>query len=233
MNNVTLAGLFITSPSAAFAELRERPRFLFPLIALVVATALVTGWYYSVVDFDWLKDHLFSGNKRIQEMPEANRARAMAMMSRKMLLASGVIGTAIGLPMVLAVQAAYCMLAGKITNVQKSFLHWFSLLSWSNIPVLAGAVAGMALLATQSNPVQISPSELQMLSLNELFFHLGPSEPGYSLFSALSLLNLWTWGLAIFGVRAWSNRSWTFSAVFVLLPFLVMYCAWAFFALKS
>jgi hypothetical protein len=150
-----------------------------------------------------------------------------------MLLASGVIGTAIGLPMVLAVQAAYCMLAGKITNVQKSFLHWFSLLSWSNIPVLAGAVAGMALLATQSNPVQISPSELQMLSLNELFFHLGPSEPGYSLFSALSLLNLWTWGLAIFGVRAWSNRSWTFSAVFVLLPFVVMYGAWAFFALKS
>jgi hypothetical protein len=233
MNNITLAGLFITSPSAAFAELRERPRFLFPLIALVVATALVTGWYYSVVDFEWLKDHLFSGNKRMQAMPEADRARAMGMMSKKMMLSSGVIATAIGLPMVLAIQAAYCMLAGKITNVQKSFLHWFSLLSWSNIPVLAGVVASMVLLATQSSPVQINPSELQMLSLNELFFHLSPSEPGYSLFSALSLLSLWTWGLAIIGVQTWSNRSWAFSTIFVLLPFVVIYGIWAFFALQS
>jgi hypothetical protein len=233
MNNITLAGLFITSPSTAFAELRERPRFLFPLIALIIATAIVTGWYYSVVDFEWLKDHLFSGNKRMQAMPDADRARAMGMMSRKMMLSSGVIGTAIGLPMVLALQAAYCMLAGKITNVQKSFLHWFSLLSWSNIPVLAGAVAGMALLVTQSSPVQINPSELQMLSLNELFFHLAPSEPGYGLFSTLSLLSLWSWGLAIIGVHSWSNRSWTFSAVFVLLPFVLIYGTWAFFALQS
>jgi hypothetical protein len=115
--------------------------------------------------------------------------------------------------------------------VQKSFLHWFSLLSWSNIPVLAGTIAAMALLATQSGPVQINPSELQMLSLNELFFHLGPSEPGYALFSALSLLSLWTWALAIIGVRTWSDRSWIFSAVFVLLPFVLIYGAWASFAL--
>ena len=233
MNNITLAGLFITSPSAAFAELRERPRFLFPLIALIVATAIVTSWYYSIVDFEWLKDHLFSGNKRMQAMPEADRARAMGMMSRKMMLSSGVIGTAIGLPIVLAIQAAYCMLAGKITNVQKSFLHWFSLLSWSNIPVLAGAVAGMALLATQNTPVQINPSELQMLSLNELFFHLSPAEPGYGLFSTLGLLSFWSWGLAIIGVHAWSNRSWLFSAVFVLLPFVLIYGTWAFFALQG
>jgi len=232
MNNITLAGLFFTAPSAAFAELRERPRFLFPLIALVVATTAVTAWYYSIVDFEWLKDHLFSGSKRMQEMSEAQRARVMGI-SPKVMLTTSIIGTFIGLPIVLSLQTAYCLLAGKITNVQQSFLQWFSLLTWSNIPVIVGAAASLILLATQTSPVQVTPSELQMLSLNELVFHRGPAEPGYAVLVGLNLLSFWAWGLAIVGVRTWSNRSWLFSAVFVLLPFFAIYGVWTFFAFKG
>jgi hypothetical protein len=233
LNNITLAGLFIASPSAAFAELRERPRFLFPLIALVVATGAVTAWYYSIVDYEWLKDHLVTINKPLQAMSEAERAKTLSMMSQKMILATNVIGVAVFFPAVLALQAAYCMLAGKITNVQQSFLHWFALLSWSNIPVLAGAAASLALLVSQSGPVQMDQLELQLLSLNELFFHRGPTDAGYDLLSGMGLISFWVWGLAIAGVRAWSKRSWLFSALFVLLPFIVIYGVLAFLAFKS
>lgn len=44
MNNVSLAGLMLTSPTAAFAELRERPRFLVLLIVLAVALAAQQYW---------------------------------------------------------------------------------------------------------------------------------------------------------------------------------------------
>jgi hypothetical protein len=228
MNNIRLAGLFIASPSAAFAELRERPRFLFPLIALVVATGVVAAWYFSIVDFEWLKDHLVTVSKRLQAMSEADRTKAIGMMSQKMILATNVIGVAIIFPGALALQAAYCMVAGKITNVQQSFLHWFALLSWSNIPVLAGAVASIVLLASQNGPVQFDQLELQLLSLNELYFHRGPADASYELLSGLGLISFWVWGLAIAGVRAWSNRSWLFSALFVLLPFIVIYGVVAF-----
>ena len=233
MNNIALAGLIFTSPSAAFAELKERPRFLFPLIALVAGTALLTLWYYSAVDFEWLKDFLFSSNERIQQMPDAARAKAMSMMSKNFIAASGVIGAAIGLPIAFAAESAYFMLAGKISNVQRSFLHWFSLVCWSGLPALAGMVAGMLLLLTRGTHLQISPYELQLLSLNELLFHLAPGAPGFMLLSQLSLLSFWVWGLCIVGVRAWSNRSWAFSSIFVLLPFAAFYGIWAVFAFKS
>jgi hypothetical protein len=149
------------------------------------------------------------------------------------MTSSGVIGAAIGLPLVFALQAGYYWLAGKITSVQLPFLQWFSLIAWSSLPMLAGMLASMMVLATSTAHGQMGPGELQLLSLNELFFHRAPSEPGFQLLSALNLLSLWVWGLLVLGVRTWSNKSWGFSSVFVLLPFVIMYGGWAFFAFKG
>lgn len=230
MNDISLAALFVTSPSAAYKELNERPRFLLPLIALVVATGLVTAWYYMAVDFEWFKDYIFGTNKRIQEMPAAEREKMMSMMSQKMITGSGVIGAAMGLPMIFAIQAAYFLLAGKVTNVQKTFMHWFGLVCWSNVPTFIGLLAAVGLLLTEGTGMQIGPEALQVLSLNELFFQLKMGDPGFRLYSSLSLFSFWGWALAIYGVHEWSNRSWFFSAIFVLLPFIVIYGLMAAFA---
>ena len=39
MNNLALAGTLATAPAAAYAELRERPRFWFPLLLITLTTA--------------------------------------------------------------------------------------------------------------------------------------------------------------------------------------------------
>ena len=233
MNDITLAGLIVTSPTAAFAELKERPRFVFPLITLILASAALMFWYYSVVDFEWLKEHLFSANPRVQGMTPEQRDRMFKMMSQRTMVSSGVAGAAIGLPMVLALQAGYYWLAGRVTNVTHTFTQWFALVCWAGLPTLAGVVTSMAMLATHSAPVQVGPSELQLLSINELFFQRQPGELGYTLLSSMNLLSLWTWGLTILGVRTWTSRSWLFSAVFVMLPFVVVYGCWTFFAFKG
>ena len=36
----------------------------------------------------------------------------------------------------------------------------------------------------------------------------------------------------IVGVRVWSQRSWAFSAIFILLPIVVLYGLWAAFAFR-
>jgi hypothetical protein len=190
-------------------------------------------WYYSTVDIEWLKDHMFADNPRIKQMTEEQRERMMTMMSRKGMTSSGVIGAAIGLPLVFALQAGYYWLAGKVASVQLSFLQWFSLITWSSLPTLAGILASVMILATSTAHGQMGPGELQLLSLNELFFHRAPSEPGFQLLNALNLLSLWVWGLIVLGVRTWSKKSWGFSTVFVLLPFVVMYGGWALFAFKG
>ena len=56
MNDLAVATSLATSPFSAFAELRERPRFWFPLLVVVLSSVGIVVWYYGVVDIDWMKD---------------------------------------------------------------------------------------------------------------------------------------------------------------------------------
>jgi hypothetical protein len=156
-------------------------------------------------------------------MPPEAKARMMDMMTRKTIIVSGVISIAILLPAVFALVAGYYKLAGIVAKSNQTYLQWFALSLWSALPMLVGTLAGAAILLMQSSNAQIGPSELQILSANELFFHRTPNQPGYQLFMMLSPTTLWTCALAVTGVKTWSNRSWVYSSVFVLLPVAVIF----------
>ena len=87
------------------------------------------------------------------------------------------------------------------------------------------------LLATSGNG-QIDSSAIQPLSLNELFFHRHMGDGGYQLLVSLSVLQPLAWLLSAIGVQQWSKRPWGFCAVFVLLPVVLIYGAWAWFSLR-
>jgi hypothetical protein len=231
MNNMELAWLILTSPRVAFMELRERPRFLFPMVLTLASTVAVLVWYYLFVDFPWLAEHMLSANERLQQMPEAQRTKAMAMMSKPVLMGSSIIGGVVAIMVFRVLEAGYYSLAGKITNVQYSFRHWFALSWWTSLPHLLGVVvmAGFLLLASSN---QIGNEELQLLSLNELFFHRSMQEPGFTLLSNLTILHPWAWLLTVIGIRAWSGRSLLFSALFALTPIVLIYGGWALIALR-
>ena len=228
MNNLALAGALATAPSSAFAELRERPRFWFPLLLLVASTVVISYWYYSMVDIEWLKDAMFSNNPNLQE---AQRAAAMGMVTRTTLLWTSVVGSCIALPVFLLLQALILLLVAKITRVPQGFKHWFAMASWSSLPALLGLVAAaMFLILSDTN--QVSPGVLQPLSINELLIHRPMGSPGQTLLDSLSIPGLLCWILMIVGVRTWSQRSWLFSSTFVLLPIVLIYALWAFLAFR-
>lgn len=231
MNNLAITVALATAPSSAFAELRERPRFWFPLLLLVFATAGLAVWYYSVVDIDWLKDLLFSNNPDIQQLDEHKRAAAMAMYSRKTLMVTAVIGTCIALPVVFLLEALYFLLAAKVTKLPQGFKHWFSLAAWSSMPALLGSVVAAILLLLSDTP-QMAPSVLQPLSLNELVFHAPIGGRQYALLESVAIPAFLSWALMIIGVRTWSQRSWAFSATVALLPWVCVYAIWSFFAFR-
>ena len=231
MNSMELAWATLSTPSAAFKELRERPRFALPLALTLIGTMIVLAWYYSFVDFEWLRDHLLNANQRMRQMSEQQRERAMAGMSRTVILWSSVIGAAVFTLVIHLISAAYYSLAGKITNVQYTFKHWFSLSCWLALPHLFGIVS-MVLFLLFADTHQIGSEELQLLSLNELFFHRKIGEPGFALLSNLTLLHPWAWALGVLAIRLWSGRSWPFSALFALLPAIVLYGVWIVLAFR-
>jgi Yip1 domain len=231
MNNLALSVALATAPSSAFVELRERPRFWFPLLVVLASTVAIIYWYYSAVDFEWLKDVMYGNNPDIQALPEDKRAAAMAMLSRNTLLWGSVVGAIIFLPIVFLLSSLYLWLAAKVTKLPLGFKHWFALTCWTMLPALLSSVVS-AIFLIMSDSAQMTPSVLAPLSVNELVLHRPFGSPGYSLFQSLGITSVLTWILAIVGVHVWSQRSWAFSAAFMLLPTVVIYGVWAFFAFR-
>src|SRR5262245_49926810 len=74
-----LSNIF-TSPSQAFAAIKERPNPWLPLLILIVAVFVVQFTYMQVVDFPWLMDHQLQqagGN-----MTDAQRAQVVDATTR-------------------------------------------------------------------------------------------------------------------------------------------------------
>jgi hypothetical protein len=228
MNDPALAVALATAPSSAFTELRERPRFWFPLLLLVVATVAINYWYYSIVDLEWFKDAMFASNPH---MSEQERTAAMGMVTRTTMLWSSVVGTVIFLPIVFLIEALLLFVAAKVTKVPLGYKYWFSMACWSSLPALLGIVVA-AIFLIMSDNAQLSPGLIQPLSLNELLVHLPMGSPGESLLQTLGIPAFLSWALLIIGVRTWTQRTWAFSAAFVLVPIVLVYGLWAFFAFR-
>jgi hypothetical protein len=233
MNNWAILQALVFEPRKAFAEIAERPRILFPLALLVLATAGLTLWYMGVVDLEWLIDRQLRNNPFGRSLSEEQIAQQVAAASgRRGLQATvGALGSGIATVAISLLGALYYVLAGKITNVDRSYRQWLALNCWSSLPtVLAVVPAAFVLLSAGS--AQIPQEDLQPLSFNALFFHRVASEPGYVLFSSLNLLQFAALYLAVVGVKTWSGRSWLFSTVFATLPFVLIFGIWAFIALR-
>jgi hypothetical protein len=229
MNDPALAVALATAPSSAFVELRERPRFWFPLLLLIVATVAINYWYYSIVDLEWFKDAMFASNPH---MSEQERTAAMGMVTRTTMLWSSVVGTVIFLPIVFLIEALLLFVAAKVTKVALGYGYWFAMACWSSLPALLGIVVA-AIFLLMSDNAQLSPGLIQPLSLNELLVHLPMGSPGESLLQTLGIPAFLSWALLIIGVRTWTQRTWAFSAAFVLVPIVLVYGLWAFFAFRQ
>jgi hypothetical protein len=221
MNNLQMIVALATAPRKAFDELAQKPRWLFPFLLVLGSTLLLTIWYYSKVDISWLIDEQLRNNPRAAALTEEQRAQMTSRMNPAVVMWSSIIAVFVVLVLVRVLEATWYTLAGKVTNVDRSFKQWFALANWTSLPsVIAVIPAAIALL--MASGTQIDPGTLQPLSLNELFFHLKSGDTGYQLLSNLSLVSLIGALLAVIGVKAWSGRSWLFASVFVLLPLVVI-----------
>ena len=219
MNSFGVLQALVFEPKKAFAELAERPRSLLPLLLLILGTAGLTYWFYQVVDLGWLTDHQLRAGGSARQMTEQQIEIVVKAAGEHPGLAGAAAAVIIALvlPLLYVLVSLYYLLAGKVTNVQRSFRQWFALCCWSNLPTLLTVISSGIMLATTTS-TQFDDAEIKVLSLNALFFHRTFGEPGYTLLSSIGLPELLAIYLSILGVRVWSGRSWTFSAIFTLLP---------------
>lgn len=215
------------APGATFDDIRERPTFSLPLLALLAGLSLVWIWYYSTVDLPWLQDHLLQSKSNL-DPKELEVARSL--MSRGFLMGISLFGTLVFTPIMLLIWATYYLLVNRVTGNAKGIRSWFAFAVYCTLPLLLN-VAVMAVQILLARQGQVSPEALNALSLNQLVFHLPPGHPGAAVLESLTLLTFWSIALGIIGLRRWGVRS-VFSAVAIAVaPYALVYGVWGLIAL--
>ena len=226
---LTVAVNILTSPSEAFAALEQKPTKLFPLALILLSSVAVLFWYFSIVDFEWYVDDALSQSGNLSAEQLENARDAMLGMSPTTFRLFGVLGSTVGILAMYVLQAGYLSMASALNGDKYRFGHWFSVISWSNLPYLLGTI-GMAVTILLSPNGQISAYDLNPLTLA----NLGMNSDNASVATILNALNLtmfWSLGLTALAYHQWLQASWLKTLSIVLAPYLLIFGIWAYFAL--
>lgn len=207
----------IVSPAEAFRRLRERPRFLVPLLTLAVLNAGIVFWFYQEVDLAWMIEQQMPDALPAGQPPEALASGAARTVAGTLATLAAAASIVIGLVLV----AAYFAFVSMLTNDGFKFKSWFSLVGWCSLPnVLSQLASGVNLLVSDAS--RMLPQQLNPLSFGNL---LGTEAgPGMSQQFVMSLtpIFLWVLVLLILGYHSWTRRSVLKAAAIVLGPFGVV-----------
>lgn len=209
------------APGEAFAALRRRPAFWFPLLVLIGANAAGMIWYHSILDYDWFIDEMIAqSGQDDEEAIEAMRSGFEMQSAFGVRAGVAAVSGAIVFVLLYAVQALYLTLVSAVAGDGHKFRHWFSLACWTSLPALV-SVAGMLATVALSPNGQLSPYDLDPLSLRNLGLP-AESRAMENLTGFLSLSSLWALALLTLGYRHWLECGWFRAAAVVATPWALV-----------
>jgi hypothetical protein len=220
----------ITAPSAAFARLKEKPSAWFPLLLVLAALASVQVGYILLTDKGFLVDQQLD---QVRAMFSQLPASQVAQMREQMMnqgattsIISAVVSVFVIYTLIMALYALYLRFVSKFSFNELGWKAWFSLVCWTSVPTIFGAIASWVVLLTNSN------GQVPMLELNPLSFSnlLGLSVQGGPL-SVLTPLYVWSFALLALGYQRWTGKSLLSSALLSLAPYLLIFGVWGYFSI--
>ena len=219
-----LGNIFL-DPKKAMSDIRGHNVWLwYPLVITLAMTVGFLIWYYLTVDFGWLVDQILSARSASMNAEQMDAARRS--MTRGNFLIFGVLGTAVALIALYALQALYYFLVAKVIGYEtQGYADWFSFTIWTGFPSVLGYVAAaIAYLFTTGR--QVNPYAADVTSLNTLLFHLHMDHPWFTLVNSVHLTTFWVLALMVYGLSQWTRRSLGHAAVVVLTPYVAIYGLW-------
>jgi hypothetical protein len=227
--NASPVGAFTTmfyEPTATFQRLEARPKGWFPMLVLMASTAVLTLWYFSIVDFAWLLDQMLATMKSAEE-----REQAAKFMSKTMMQVSSLF-SALVFPVFFAIMGVYLMIVSKALSHGISFGKGFALAAWSSVPGILLLPLGAMQILLSSNG-QFDYSSLNPVSLNQLVFHYDMMHPLATLMDTLNLTTFWSLFLLVVGFETWATVKRSTAILVVLIPNLVVYGLWFAFGMSK
>lgn len=219
-----LGNIFL-EPKKALQDIRGHGSWVwYPFVIALVLSILVTIWYFSTVDMNWLGQQTLaqlSGRNLSADQQQA----ILSSFTRGRFLSFGVLGAVVVTVVLWLLQALYYFFAAKIGGYEvQSYGQWFSFTVWTWFPnVIATIAAGITYIFTNN---QTAFTSLDVTSLNTLIFHLPPTAKLAGVAGSVHLTTFWVLGLMIVGFALWTRKSLGKSTVIVLTPWVILYALW-------
>lgn len=214
----------IVAPSQTFQSIKEKPSVLFPYLLLILVLILTQFVVLNLIDFDYFLEDIITRQAAATQTPESELRQGMAIMTPTFMAATAAISIVIVLSLIFCIYAAYLNLIAKLGDDRYRFKHFFSLMVWTSMPMLLSSVASILNVMLNSNR-QFTQTQLDPLSLNNLFFHA--SGPSAAMLNGINLAAIWSAVLLVLGYRYLTGSSLGKAAVITLAPFVVIYGGWA------
>lgn len=217
-------------PGRVFADQKERPTFLVPLLIVSAFAAAFMLSYFLNVDSAWYLDHALTASGKEMTAAEMDQARKF-MPGTKVMGYIGAASTVVVLCVITVLYALYFLVAGKITGNAVGFKHGMSLAAWSSMPTVLAGLVGLIGVLTMAPQTPIE--SLSLLNVDPLLVELPRDNRWSSLAKGFSLLTFWSVFLVALGWKIWGRTTWLQAIVVAVLPSVLIYGAMALYALSK
>jgi hypothetical protein len=218
-----IATNIFTSPNEAYAQIRERPTVLLPVVILLLGYTAISFLYMHEVDLPWFMEmQLQASQAEITDEQREQMATAMANASPNVYGAIGAVSSSAFVFAWMFVVSLYYTGVSFVTNDGVKLKQWFALICWCTLPVALGLLAQIVhLLATDAR--FMLQDEINPLSFGNLF---SIDYEGATLTQRILLsidpTALWALVLMVLGYQAWAKASLVKSTAIVLGPLAVV-----------
>jgi Yip1 domain len=202
-----LAGVFF-EPKKAFADIAARPRWIVPLLLMIVAGIGITTLYSQTGVMRIAAEQQMANNPQIQQLPADQRAQAMERGMK--------IGAIIGYCIPILIPVFYLIMAlvlwaivSGILSAPIRFGQVFAIVTYAQMPGLLMSILTVVVLQLKGaadfnlqNPLVFNPGAFMDQQSSSKFV--------YSLASSLDLFTIWILLLVATGLKAAAGKKLSF-----------------------
>ena len=211
----------ITSPDKAFADIAQRPRWIVPML-LVILSSLSLIWFFNQrVGWDRFINTTIANDPRIEKLPPEQKATVLAQ-QRKFVPIMGWVAPVVFTPVVTAIVALILLGVFNLAmGAQFKFKNLFSIATYSGLPGVIHSLLAILVMHLK----EPDEFDLQHPTAFNLGAILDPDKSAkwlQSLLGSFDLFIFWSIVLLAIGIRALDRkRSFGSCLAGVLIPWVI------------
>jgi hypothetical protein len=214
------AGIFF-DPKKTFADIAQRPSWLFPMILMIVLALALTSTISQRVGWERVVRQTLESSSRVQQLPQEQRELAVAT-QLKFMPASYYTFSVIGPPLYCVIVGAVLLGITAIMSAGLRFKQVFALVAWASMPRALVTILTVVVVFLK-NPDEFNIRNPLAFNVGAFMDPNGGSKFAYAVATNLDLFTFWVILLLATGLKVAAGKKISFAGALmaVVVPWVL------------